>query len=1516
MKKHLFRLLAMAFAVMLSIPIARAADISPIWYANNATSPTSNTGLLNNSSQIYWWNGAIHYTNKDGKSVPDSKINPSAMAVIGEHLYITLGGGGSESTSVTLKNVEAKSGGSLTSHPLKGWSGGTYPLCYMFSLGGKLFATNFAGKNSVKIYEIPVAKIGNGVNNLKDLTATLVATLQNPIEFGEVVGASGDLTNGRVAFMNPQADASTIYYVTVTNGTFNTTVKSISLTNADGTAYKITDANRSRAMVKFLDDGSFIVDNNGIKPVHFTQTGIFKSELTAVPNVYGNAFDISTYKDQTFISVVNGQGRDYDHSIHVYNITDGLKNAELVATCKTSFPNAISETTHFKQHISGQVSGNTLKLWIMQPCRGVAYFNVTLPEPKQAAATDLKVSQVWNGDHQEATFTWTPGTSVDHYTLRRADKPDYTESTPIKDNIAAATTSFKYTPVQLGLGYQPLYILTSYAADGKVIGVSAYARQWDLGFGSISLKSKLEDKVATLTWNAPANGTVTGYTLKRIATVTDANGTTTTTVEDFATLAKDATSYTINNFEGTVSGADGSQTSYAFYLEATMAQKNTPDLLHIGINTVTSNQVAPAIDGKPVITRVATYDGRTTATLEWEISGLSENTGVSYYDIYRDNALIKASYEAAKYTDMNLPNGTHSYYVVAHLSDGKVMNSNTVSCKIERNRLVTGYGLEEVYNYPIAPATQEGDNYVKTTGAFANGRMGMNSGGAPGDIYRQAQFYNGKWYLACVTTQTRKTPANQNKSIEYITYYSEDNDKDATGGYYVINADDPRDISKWQYNSSWKPLENQSIAVSEDGVVYWKSSDATSVPVGKDNWYLSPIKYVKSSNSKTINLTSQNWVQIGTNLDTKDDQQHYRTHYISFAGNSSSGRVLAAMNKSSIVYAIGTDGTVKEYKAFKDIPEPSANGSTENYAFPVVGRNGDFLHLVRSEGFYYVNATTGEYTKVYSKPTDIQNPGGVTFIYNNETFLVHPTAIRSNNVGHFSIDMADSKNQTLKPEEASFENMIPVAAFSQPVLAGFEAGNSNANWFGTQYDATDDCMYIYQYVPGVRFAKYKFYKYINFPGVTPTLDIKVKEVKKANGNGVEVDFLNADVNWKRPDNEIDGYKPDETNTEYLIGRYDVRFLDQKSQIITGSHHGNFQGWDQENGKVGPGKTPVDAPSDTKYNRNFGDHKDNRNLTEGSYSVEVTPIYYKRSNHDVEVRGEGGIAIARAIYPANIGPLTAKSYYDPIDKWYRVELDFDRAPFAEYPWHVSYFTLEVSTDGGKTFTELPQYSIKWNHNGKNQTINSTDQWEYINNGTATRVNLIPGDYCFGNGLENGMATRYNVGTYTNDNLVEIEQTGKTNAPMKSIADQPTQDCYKGTAKDGESPCVAYTFTQTDPKTLYYRAAAHYAANNPALHKVVYTAAGSATPSGQTTSVGDIEGDYSDQIQVYPVPAQTVINVNSPCDINSLQIFSFSGAMVHNEAGNGTMHQSIDISNLPAGMYMLKVNDMKPIRFVKK
>ena len=74
------------------------------------------------------------------------------------------------------------------------------------------------------------------------------------------------------------------------------------------------------------------------------------------------------------------------------------------------------------------------------------------------------------------------------------------------------------------------------------------------------------------------------------------------------------------------------------------------------------------------------------------------------------------------------------------------------------------------------------------------------------------------------------------------------------------------------------------------------------------------------------------------------------------------------------------------------------------------------------------------------------------------------------------------------------------------------------------------------------------------------------------------------------------------------------------------------------------------------------------------------------------------------------------------------------------------------------------------------------------------------------------------------------------------------------------------------------------------------------SGGTTSVAEVSNN---EVSVYPIPANNVVNVNANSNISNVEIYTVSGQKVGDFSANGTT-TSINTESLSAGMYLMKIS----------
>ena len=661
---------------------------------------------------------------------------------------------------------------------------------------------------------------------------------------------------------------------------------------------------------------------------------------------------------------------------------------------------------------------------------------------------------------------------------------------------------------------------------------------------------------------------------------------------------------------------------------------------------------------------------------------------------------------------------------------------------------------------------------VTAQGVVANMRYTQTtdpkkSSGAPGDFYRQGvmKVINGQptWFISQVTDATNAQGTTP-EGFKYLSAYGTNNNyATEKGGVIAFNADDPRNAAVRQF--TWLPWVNQSLGIFDGwsgnkfdfstdnkekyvNFVLRANTSLTENAQGAGRRYLNPMQSLNHHTTKVdatgMNAGTDAQVIFPNNINffklsedanhnpgERTAPQYYRTQYVNTDGPyDTGGRLFVPLNMSRDLYVFSnpTGNTFGSYKVYR-APEDAVPG-TENYAIPIVGRK-DFLHVLRSNNVYYVTEN-GEYTPIREfGESEKRSACGATFTFNHELFYIHPVSDHSNNPGHFRIDMPtrewNAETREFGPyEKANFFAMVPQVAVVQNDFAEEHmglAGNSNGAFFGftdpvnetmqvNGKDVTVPVQYIYQYVPGIRFAKYKFYPKNEFPPVDAFLNI-VKNYKDNNEDknakygspdtgAKELDYFHVEYGWyPRPFEQEQG-------TNYVTDHYNyvVYHLDENGNKVV----------DKEG-------TRAYDPNTTVYN--FDAYVPNHNSGKGAgldeqYFIEVTPVYRNTSNAADQPEGGKGTDDDKLTYAPGIKDITATSYKKDNDH-YRVDIDFNPGDKSEYPEPVSHFVLEYSEDGGNTWKPVPD----------NFTVYS-DGNQHVG---GDKPGYIPGDYDFNHDKDN-------------------------------------------------------------------------------------------------------------------------------------------------------------------------------------
>lgn len=1347
---------------------------------------------------------------------------------------------------------------------------GCFPISSIRRMGDCMVARggNSWGTTEQKVY---IWKTNNDVNAIGNPTVKSLGTQRYGLGFG----VYGTTSSGKIYILG--ADGHDKVFTHSVSGGGNI---------GNGTSVDVLIPSRPPrpAYIEPMSDGSFWFKNYGTPGQHFNADGSLKETLTAdgMDGSEGCSQRHFEFKGRKLaLSMTHKDGRKSPH-LSLIDYTDGVG--------KDKQKNILAETTVLSTAAQGDILFTACDYLIKSATHLVLYGldcdgGIVRVEYKETSAPGIvqnfTATARWDGAGQKVDLTWAKDGNATSYKVFKNS-----------DDLKTATEVWRGTDTKctldltLGTGLAHKYSIKGYNEGGES-AQSAYASTFEVGFGAVNLEGTIDPndtKKAKLSWNAPAHGTLQGFEVIKRETKNGSDNSSVTTDTKIADLTPNVTTYDYPNYTALVTTIENGityNTSTRFLVRAKMEQSITTEK---GEKTkeVLSNAVAPNVPNTPYFTSIVTYKGRRTVALTWEVSS---TTNLKYYEVYRDGIKILSNYEGSSYIDAELPDGNYSYVVKAYYDEGGetvVKSSLPGEASITYSPDVTNYILDCIYDYPIMTqdewtAADKPADAVVAKGWFANAKTRVGFYGAPGDVYRQAQFYNGKWYIAQLTARTELVDGTNYIPNSYVGgdeagtgANKEYKDGKWKGHIYSIGADaatiknigNAGDVVNDTYG-----LENQSIAVDGTGKFWHRVTNGG--PLNSTNLYYRPIKYLKGN----IELTygGHDFYYYEQQGKGANGTQYYRTHYLA-AGNYNNGNpyVLLSMNLSADVYrvdlnAAGTamSNITKFVAPYEGMTNPKTGealhpkGSTENYSFPVPGRNGAFIQTVRSIGTWYVDPS-GHYSLMYDATADITQSGGVAFTYNDEFFVLHPSTVRSNNPGYFRIDVAEcGEGETAATVVPSKNNLIPCVGNKLEEVSQFVAGNSNCSWYGAEYSEADDCIYIYQYVPGVRFAKYRLYKRDAYPDVPVNINITTGYDDETNPS--DITRFDCKITWQRPSK-----KPTDQDHSFglpgadiVVDHYEVALKDQSGTVL--------KTW-----KVND-ETDVSNVFTIDYSQNASGEFF---INADKYTAEIIPIY-KRVNNGTLIRGGMNYEVDQNDYPAAIGEAKAYIYSGDgaAEGTYRVDLDFDRATAANSNEPVSYFLVEYSTDGGAPFNTLNKFNL---------LKQGEDYHHYpveVTNGQ------VPGNYKFGG------SDTYKFGSDT---------PSEKGYALREKANPAT-----------DHKCVLYYYTNVNPSGYKYRITAVYASTNARIRKTASTNAENFT--GGTTGISDATG-YS--LSVYPVPATTAVTVTSPEAIESVRIFSTAGAEVARVAGEKDYTQSVDVSTLAPGVYLLVVNEQAPLRIVKK
>ncbi len=168
------------------------------------------------------------------------------------------------------------------------------------------------------------------------------------------------------------------------------------------------------------------------------------------------------------------------------------------------------------------------------------------------------------------------------------------------------------------------------------------------------------------------------------------------------------------------------------------------------------------------------------------------------------------------------------------------------------------------------------------------------------------------------------------------------------------------------------------------------------------------------------------------------------------------------------------------------------------------------------------------------------------------------------------------------------------------------------------------------------------------------------------------------------------------------------------------------------------------------------------------------------------------------------------------------------------------------------------------------------------------------------------------TAPSDGKVEVHHNnaaGDWSSFVFAVYDSPTSntalDCQIIYISGNTAPYDVKTVTGLTAGNTYYLRVYDYANNNFGISSFVLR---------KTAAASGVEDITSLDFNYYPNPVTEVININAQDNIQKIELFNINGQIVKTIEPNNKKTK-LNISSLPAGMYLMKVQNDKSVKTVK-
>ncbi|MBQ3605328.1 MAG: fibronectin type III domain-containing protein, partial [Muribaculaceae bacterium] len=1113
---------------------------------------------------------------------------------------------------------------------------------------GYLWFPPVANNNKIKVVKTVRNADGTWSSSAQSYTLPFSPGASNP--YLQVYESDAANNIWKFLFLNPFGD---IYDCTLNNGTITATVISLPVARKA--------AGLSNAQIFFLGGHKMLAyntgNNNGSGNNKANQFVIYDmTTKTTIATVQPFTATVSGSKTSIGSWINSQKVSESQTDLFIYCPAVGASRLSLKATPITS---AVTSPK------AALASGST------------SVVNVTWGKPSQGTATKYAISYSSDGGSTWSTAVETTNLS---YTF---------------NNLETGTYKFKVTPY---FGGSSTWGPESIAPESIEVITAVGAPISNLAYTYLkNTETNIGRQDITLTWNAPTgmvNTTVTGYKVYR-------NGSLLTT------LGAEETEYTNTGVKQNytykvVPMFDGLIEDASFGLE------------------VTTTEVQAGVLVAPVISETRNYEGYSLVEIFFKMPNYAPYKPL-YFNLYRDGKLIQGKLQSYNTLDESLVRAsvetTVKYQVEAVYGSAADVYPPIDSVKSDITTLViaprdwakTGYILQEVYNVPIneiaddkKPALFDNNNYYRQ-GQF----------NTVDKKWYIAQRSDNLSKTDAGTSGGGQISSGVEGSTGGVVVYSAENADQVMNGFEKI-------ITKPEFENVGIAMDDAgTLFVRNNNKTKLSATNQAGFTIPTGDWFADAFerritegtfykydattgKYTEQATKLDLTaLWTQNaWIEdmyftgVGSDLANAGTNSNFgqvkgRCDYYHMWGDvlsAEGGYLILSPSwtrtafKVKIANGAYVSHEIVEFNRYENtgyLLEPKTG--TENYGFKLDGRDAVTVQI-RSNGYYGVHewnkaGTTG-WHPIYTADSRINNAGGTsiqafgevdgTGRHTGELFVITPQSMHSHNVGDFLISRATKENADDYADEGSLMPSTPVAQYIQTdARSNSTATNANGNWFhaekGTYASAMkddDECVDIYQYVPGTRFARYRLIPSNQFPPVQPTLDITTAY----NDDKTDITHFDGVATWQRPA----GFGRSTGSANAKVVSYLFEMYNNKNELVTSAELPELYKTDG---------TPVD--DEYVYDFNYTDTTGNKDIDFGRYSVNVRVKYQTKDGlyHISDPLYAEDIHDYPAEAVQNLATFAFKQANQTVDEWvekdgqwvveqkqvdnYRVEINFDK-----------------------------------------------------------------------------------------------------------------------------------------------------------------------------------------------------------------------------------------------------------------